>query len=85
MSLWSFLRDMIILDWLFGDRGCHHDDNSVIPPIGGGYHGDVDDDLPWHTSDHDHLGIYGNDRSDGIGGYGGCDPSSDDFFDDDDY
>lgn len=86
MSLWGLLRDLIVLDWLFGGRSCHHDDNSVIPPIGG-YHNSIDDDFPWHSTYHDSLM---DDRDDHYhyGGMGDSDcfgSSSSDFFDDDDY
>lgn len=82
MSLWSFLRDMMILDWLLGGHRCHHNDNSVIPPIGG-YHNSTDDDFPWHSTSHDSLM---DDRDDyGIGGYDSLGSSSSDYLDDDDY
>ena len=79
MSLWSLFRDLIILDWLFGDHRCHHDDDSVIPPIGG-FRDSTDDGYPWRSTHHDSLM---DDRDDyGIGGY---DSSSSGLFDDDDY
>lgn len=83
MSLWSFFRDLIIFDWLFGDHRCHHNDNSVIPPIGG-YYNSMDDGFPWYSTHHDGLM---DDRDDygGIGGYDSFESSSSDFFDDDDY
>lgn len=83
MSLWSFFRDLIIFDWLFGDHRCHHNDNSVIPPIGG-YHNSMDDGYPWHSTHHDGL-MDDHDDYGGIGGYDSFDPSSSDFFNDDDY
>ena len=81
MSLWSFFRDLIIFDWLFGDHRCHHNDNSVIPPIGG-YHNSMDDGFPWHSTHHDSL-MDDHDDHGGIGGYDSFESSSSDFFDDD--
>lgn len=74
---------MMILDWLFGGHSCNHDDNSVIPPIGG-YHNSSDDGFPWHSTHSDSLM---DDRSDygGLGGYDCSGSSSSDLFDDDDY
>lgn len=83
MSLWSLFRDLIILDWLFGGRNCHHDDNSVIPPIGG-YHNSIDDDFPWHSTHHDSL-MDDHYHYDGMGDSDSFGYSSSDYFDDDDY
>ena len=62
-AFWDVFRDLIILDWLFGGHRSHHDDDSIIPPLGGGCDYSSDgymdhDDFLDEQDDYDYMDGY---------------------------
>lgn len=72
MGFWSFLRDMFVLDWLFGK----HKKES----FGERSQGENNRHTDCHHNDNHHSGGYSD--YDGYSGYGGDDYARQDFDDD---